>query len=140
MTVCIRSACVATSLALGSMLPHPQAALTQSDLDASEAEAFLGSWDLSLPTEMGAFHLDLEIQDQGGRVAASLGSEEAGVEEITDIERSGDLLVLRYEIAAQGQLVPVALTLERDGEQLNADFDYARGMFRFAAVATRRDE
>lgn len=122
------------------MLVLPRPASPQSDLDTSEAEAFLGSWDLAVPTEMGPFGLDLEIQDQGGKVAASIGSEESGVEDITDIDRSGDLLVLRYEIIAQGQLVPVALTLAREGERLNVDFDFAQGMFLFTGVATRKNE
>jgi hypothetical protein len=128
------------SLAVSALLTLAPPALTQSDLDVSEAEAFLGSWDLALPTVMVLNNLDVEIQDQGGSVAASIGSEDSGVEDITDIDRSGDLLVLRYEITAQGQIVPVALTLAREGERLNVDFDFAQGMFLFTGEATRKEE
>ena len=115
-------------------------ASTQSQLDTSEAEEFIGRWDLALQTQMGPFNLDLEIEDQGGKVVASMGLPDlGGSREITDITRSGDALLIRYQMEAQGQMVPVSVTLSVAGEALSAELDFADGMFSASGTATRAD-
>lgn len=116
----------------------PAAASAQSQLNVSEASAFLGSWDVALQTEMGPLSLDLEITDQGGMVAASMGSPElGGSQEITDITKSGEDLVMRYQMDAQGQMIPVAVTLTPDGAELDTVMDFADGMFTASGTATK---
>jgi hypothetical protein len=123
---------------LGAAL-SPLDAWAQSALDASEAEAFLGAWTIALDTEFGSFDMDLKVEDQEGKVAASLGAPQQGaMADVTDITRSGEGLVLAYEIDAQGQLFPVSVTLMRDGEGLTADFDFG-GQFSASGVGTRAD-
>ena len=127
--------------AVSLALLAPFAVSAQSQLDVSDAEDFIGNWDLALQTEMGPFALDLDIEDQGGKVGASIGSVDlGGSQEITDITRSGDDLLLRYEMDAQGQVVRVSATLTREGEQLNVALDFADGMFMANGVATMADE
>ena len=131
----VRSLAVAAAL-LGAVF-SPPAAFAQSQLDAAEAEAFLGNWDLTLETEAGAFAVELKIEDQGGKVAVSIGSPDLGVmQNVTDITRSGESLVLSYEADAQGQMIPVSLTLVPDGEALTASFDIG-GQFSMSVTATR---
>ena len=62
-----------------------------------------GTWAVSLDTEFGAFDMDLMIEDKEGKVAASTGSPDmgGGMADVTDITRSGESLVLEYEIDAQ---------------------------------------
>lgn len=116
----------------------PFAASGQSQLDTSEASGFLGAWSLSFDSPQGAFVLDLEITDASGKVAASIGSDMmGGMQDVTNIARAGADLVLRYEFDAQGQLVPVALTLTPDGSALNATMDFADGMFTMPGRATK---
>lgn len=112
------------------------AAFAQSELDVGEAEAFLGEWVVSLDTDFGAFDMDLKIEDQGGKVAASIGSPDQGMSDVTDITRSGEGLVLSYEIDAQGQMFPVSVVLTPDGEGLMASFDFG-GQFSAEGSATR---
>ena len=120
---------LALAVALLGAVFSPLAVSAQSDLDASEAEAFLGDWIVSVESDFGAFDVNLKIEDQGGKVAASVALPEQGVVEVTDITRSGDDLVLSYEFDAQGQLIPVAVTLEPDGEDLIVEFDFGGQFF-----------
>lgn len=123
--------------ALGAVL-SPFAASAQSQLDVAEAQAFLGNWNLSLQTDFGPVDLELKIEDQGGKVAAMVGSEEAGgLQNVTNITRSGEKLVLTYEIDAQGQITDVVLTLEPDDDALSAEFDVAGGTFTASGRATK---
>jgi carbohydrate-selective porin OprB len=116
----------------------PLAASAQSSLDTSQAQAFLGSWSASFESPQGELVLDVVITDRSGKVAASIGAEiMGGMQDVTNISRSGDNLVLRYEIDAQGQMAPVALTLAPDGAALNATMDFADGMFVMEGRATK---
>lgn len=125
------------ALALAAALPL--AASAQSDLDSSQATGFLGSWALSFESPQGELVLDLEIMDSSGKVAASIGNDMmGGTQEVTNISRSGDNLVLRYEIDAQGQIAPVALTLAPAGDALNATMDFADGMFEMSGRGTKK--
>ena len=132
----VRSFMVAAAL-VGVVL-SPRVASAQSQLDASEAEAFLGTWTVSLDTDFGAFDLDLEVEDQGGKVAVSIGSPEQGTADVTDVSRSGESLVLEYEVDAQGQMFPISVSLARDGEGLTASFDFG-GQFSAVGTGTRTD-
>ncbi len=129
----VRRLAVAAAL-LGAVF-SPLAVSAQSELDASEAEAFLGDWIVSVTSDFGAFDVNLKIEDQGGKVAASVALPEQGVVEVTDITRSGDGLVLSYEIDAQGQLIPVSVTLEPDGEGLTVEFDFGGQFFMDGSAA-----
>jgi hypothetical protein len=56
--------------------------------------------------------------------------------EVADITRSGEDLVLAYEVDAQEQRFPISLTLARDGEGLTAAFDFG-GQFGASGTDTR---
>jgi hypothetical protein len=88
---------------------------------------------------MGPFSLDLEIADREGKVAAVLGSPEMGSQEVTDITRQGEGLLLRYEFNQQGQIIPLSLTLTPQGEALAAAVNVGDGMFTATGTATRSD-
>ncbi|MSR21952.1 MAG: hypothetical protein EXR92_00070 [Gemmatimonadetes bacterium] len=123
-----------------AVMLSPLVASAQSQLSTSAAQAFLGNWNLAIQTEQGVFNLDLDIVDQGGKVAANLGSPEMGVSQtVTDITRSGDNLVLRYAMNAQGQPAPpISLTLTPNGNELNALVSVAEGAFTATGIATKK--
>ncbi len=125
--------------AMLAALIGPSSASAQSQLDTAEATAFIGSWSLALETEMGPFVLDLDIADREGKVAAIVGSPEVGEQEVTDITRSGETLLLRYLYAMEGQVIPISLTLLPNGESLGAAVSVADGMFTANGSATRSD-
>ena len=130
---------LAVAAALLGVVFSPRVASAQSELDASEAAAFLGTWNVSLDSDAGPIDFTLELTDQDGKVAASVGSPVPGSEmtAVTDITKSGDALALAYEFDAQGQLVPVSLTLTPSGEGLTAVFEVGGGAFSAGGSATR---
>jgi hypothetical protein len=125
------------ALFLGATL-LPGAVSGQSQLDTSQARAFLGNWTISMQTDMGPFSFGLAIADQGGKVAATMNSPElGGSQNITTISRSDQSLVLEFMANAQGQQFPVSVSLEPNGEQLSVYFDVASGMFTATGTGTR---
>ncbi len=133
----VRRLTVAAAL-LGVVFP-PRVASAQSDLDVSEAQAFLGTWDLTLDTEFGSFDMEIKIEDEGGKVAVTIGAVDLGLmQDVSDVKRSGESLVLSYEADAQGQMIPVSVSLVPDGEGLAADFDFG-GQFYMSGIATRAE-
>ena len=124
--------------ALVGALALPVAASAQSQLDTSQAQAFLGNWVINMDTDMGPMTLNMSISDMSGKVGASVGSPDlGGMMDVTDITRSGDQLVLRYDIDAQGQTVDVEMSLQPDGDNLATSISAAGGQFMVDAVATR---
>jgi hypothetical protein len=116
----------------------PTAVAAQSDLDVSEAGAFLGAWVISINSDYGPFTFDLEIADHDGKVGATISSPEIGMtEEITDISRSGEGMVLKYQSEYEGQVFPVQIELEPDGDGLSVGFDAADGQFFAMGKATK---
>ncbi len=127
------------ALAIGLLVTvlSPAAVSAQSDLDTSEAEAFIGDWNLPMDSEFGSFELLLEIHDQDGRVAANIGAPDFGMQSVSDITKSGETLILNYDTDAQGQLISVTVTLERDGENILFQLDAAEGAFSIGGTGTR---
>jgi len=126
----------AAVLAAVAGLAIPSWASAQSQLDVSQAQLFLGSWTLAFESEMGPFQVGLNIRDVEGKVAAQIMSDLGNVE-ITTIARAEDNLVLSYTMDAQGQSLPVSLTLKPAGEQLQASMDFAAGAFMVSGTATK---
>jgi len=127
----------AVTAAAALALFAPAASSAQSALDASEAQAFLGNWVVSMDTDFGPLAMDLAISDQGGKVAAQVTAAELGTQEITNIARNGEMLVLSWDADAQGQIVDILMSLTPDGENLAASFEAAGGQFFAEGVATR---
>jgi hypothetical protein len=125
------------ALALALALPH--AATAQSQLDTSQAQAFLGSWVVSMTSDMGAFTMNVDIRDAGGKVAASLSQADMGMQqEITDISRAGESLVLEFAGDFQGQAFTAALSFEPPtGDESAVWFDVNDGQFGMGGTGTR---
>jgi hypothetical protein len=125
-------------LATALVLALPLAASAQSQLDAAQASQFMGNWTVAMQTDMGAMSLNMSITNQGGKVAASVGSPDlGGTVNVTDIARNGDALVLRYNIDAQGMMVDVMMSLTPSGNNLSTYIEAAAGAFSTTATATR---
>jgi hypothetical protein len=129
---------LAIGLALVGAALSPSQASAQSELDASQAQQFLGSWVIAMETDFGPMSLSMDITDMDGKVAASVGSAEmGGTVDVTDITLEGEALVLRYDVDAQGSYIDVLMSLEPDGENLTTYIEAAAGQFMTTATATR---
>ena len=96
-----------------------------SDLDVSEAGAFVGMWTLSLESDQGPFDSSLAIKDMDGKVAAKFSNEFMGESMVSNITKDGDVLSLKWEADMQGMLMPLTLTLTPDGDGMKASLDIA---------------
>jgi hypothetical protein len=126
---------LALCAALVAAVASPASA--QSQLDTSQAQAFLGNWTLPLVTDRGAMTMEMNILDQGGKVAASFGSADLGLQDVTDITRAGEALHMNFFVDAQGQSIDIALVITPDGDGLNVDLAAMGGAFMASAKATR---
>jgi hypothetical protein len=125
-------------LAIAMALLSPLAASAQSDLDSSQASSFMGEWVIDIESDFGPFSMNLELVDQGGKVAVSVGSPDlGGMQSVTDVSRDGESLVLVWEMDAQGQFVEATMTLEPEGEDVYAILEIADGQFIAEGVATK---
>ena len=122
-------------LAAGS----PIQARAQSALNAAEAQAFLGSWTLDMTSQMGNFSMGLDLTDMSGKVGAVLDFPDAGMnQEITDISKSGESLVLAFVGEAQGQSFDAVITLEPTGpDAVDVYFDIAAGAFAMTGTGAK---
>ena len=107
-----------------------------STLPVSEATAFMGTWNVGVKTDQGAFALTLALEDVAGKVKATASNEQAGSINVSDISKSGDLLVLKYSANLQGQAIPVSATLKRVGDGLEVKLDFG-GQFVIDGTGSR---
>ena len=117
----------------------PQQANAQSALSVADAPAFIGSWTLAMTSQMGNFDIGLELSDRAGKVGAVLDFPDAGMnQEITDITKSGESLVLAFVGEAQGQTFDAVITLEPTGpDAVDVYFDIAAGAFAMTGSGTK---
>jgi hypothetical protein len=82
--------------------------------------------------------MNLELTDQAGKVAASIGSPElGGMQSVSDLSRDGANLIMAWEMDAQGQFVTAMMTLEPNGENLSATLEVADGQFMAEGVGAK---
>jgi len=128
---------LAIAAALVALLASPSWASAQSELDSSQAQPFLGNWVMTLDTDFGVMDLDLQIEDMMGKVGARIGSPDlGGMQEITNISRAEETLVMSYDLDMEGQLIDVRVTLVPDGANLNATVEAAAGQVVMSTTAT----
>ena len=130
---------VLAALALVATLAAPATSSAQSQLDTSAATAFLGNWTVEFTSDMGPFTMNVNIRDMGGKVAATLDQADMGMQqEITDIVKSGESLVLNFDGDFQGQAFTAALSFEPPaGNQSEVWFDINAGQFGMGGAGTR---
>jgi len=128
----------ARRLALCTALAAALASPVSAQVSTADARPFLGNWVMSINSDMGQMNLQLNIRDNSGQVGAQFGSPELGaLQEVPDISKSGEQLLLALLIDAQGQSIDVSLAITPDGDGLNVDLTAAGGAFMTSARATR---
>lgn len=115
----------------------PEPAVAQSELDAAQAQEFMGNWMVSFQTDQGEMLVELLIEDEGGKVAGSVTMIGLGTQSVSDITRSEDTLEFKLEADAQGQIIPVLVRLTPNGDDLAVFLDLNMGDFSLEGVGTR---
>lgn len=112
-------------------------ASAQSSLAVADASKFMGKWAIAMETPQGSFTLNLNLTDKSGKVAGEVSADVLPTQEITDITRSGEDLVLKYASDFQGQPFNVKITMTVDGDKGKAVFDAADGQFVMEGAAAK---
>ncbi|HJN44410.1 MAG: hypothetical protein CL477_09560 [Acidobacteria bacterium] len=113
------------------LLAGPAVAGQASMLNSSDAGDFMGTWAISFESPRGGtFEQTLTVRDEGGKVAARLEGGRGGGNDITDIAKDGDDLVLTFERAGRGgNPSESVMTLTLDGAMINAAMSVRGGQF-----------
>ena len=113
------------------LLAGPVAAGQASMLNSSEASAFMGVWEISFESPRGGtFEQTLTIRDESGKVAARIVGGRGGGNDITDIAKDGNDLVLTFERTGRGGTPSeTVMTLTLDGAMINATMSVGGGQF-----------
>lgn len=124
------------ALALAVVAVQPVDSSAQSTIPTAEAQPFLGQWNLPMQGDQPV-SFQLDIRDQEGQVAADV-SVQGSSSKVSRISKSGENLLLQYDLDIGGQQAPISIRLTPAGSNLTAVLDVAGGMYTANGTATRR--
>jgi hypothetical protein len=131
----IRLAIVVALCVLGGSALRAQTA----PLMTADAGKFMGAWVLTLDTPQGPFVLTMTLTDADGKVACELTSDAMpAAQKVTDISKSGNDLVLKYQGDFQGQAFAAKVTLTPVDDKLGVVFDIMDGQFTMSGVGAKK--
>jgi hypothetical protein len=131
----IRAAVVVALYAFAGSAVRAQA---PAALPTSEVAKFMGAWLITLESPQGPFAMTLTVSDNAGNAAAELTSDIMPAQKVTDISKSGDDLVLKYQGDFQGQAFAAKITLTPADDKLGVNFDVMDGQFMMTGVGTKK--
>jgi hypothetical protein len=124
------------ALFLGAALT-PGRAAAQSELDAAQAQEFLGNWMVSFQSDDGELLVELAIEDMAGKVAGSVTMFGLGTVPVSDITRADAALQFQVEAEAQGQMIPILVRITPNGEEMSVLLEIGGGEVTVEGVGTR---
>jgi hypothetical protein len=133
-----RSMRAAVVVALFALTGSAVRAQAPAPLPTSEAAKFMGAWVITLESPQGPFSMTLTVSDNAGNAAAELTSDIMPAQKVTDISKSGDDLVLKYQGDFQGQAFAAKITLTPADDKLGVNFDVMDGQFMMTGVGTKK--
>jgi hypothetical protein len=113
-------------------------AVAQEPVASADAAKFMGAWVITLDSPQGSFNMTLTLSDKEGKAVGELTSEIAPPQAVTDITKSGDDLVLKYEGNYQGQAFAAKITLTPNAEKLAVAFDVMDGQFMMSGMGVKK--
>ena len=130
-TVAVVALCVLMGTVLRAQAPAP--------LPVADAGKFMGTWALTLESPQGAFTMNMALTDVEGKVACELTSDVMPPQKVTDVSKSGNDLVLKYQGDFQGQAFAAKVTLTPvDDAKVSINFDVMDGQFMMTGVGIKK--
>ena len=130
----VRVALVLSSALMASSVRAQSAATTPADV-----QKFMGTWALSLESPQGTFVLNFALKEKEGKLAGELTSDIAPPQDVTDITKSGDDLVLKYTGNFQGNEFDAKITITPTSDTAaNVVFDVMNGQFVINGTGTKK--
>jgi hypothetical protein len=109
-----------------------------SSLAVADAAKFMGTWILTLDSPQGPFALTMTLTDVEGKVACELTSDIMPAQKVTDISKSGNDLVLKYQGDFQGQAFAAKMALTPVEDKLGVNFDVMDGQFMMSGTGVKK--
>jgi len=100
---------------------------------STPANPFVGMWDVSINTPMGAMGATLDVTPD---MMGSMTSEQLGATAMQGITVTGNAVSFNVEIDAQGQMLALSFAGMIDGDSLTGNFDSDFGAI--PVTATRK--
>ena len=127
---------VAVTLSLFASAARAQDAAATKPADVAK---FLGTWALSLESPQGTFAMNFALSEKDGKLAGELTSDMAPPQEVTDIKKSGEDLVLKYQGNFQGNTFDAQITLTPSADKAcNVVFDINGGQFQMSGTGVKK--
>jgi hypothetical protein len=124
---------IALVVSAGSMLRAQP-----SSLPTADAAKFMGAWVLTLDSPQGPFAMTATFTDVEGKVACELTSDVMPAQKVSDISKSGNDLVLKYQGDFQGQAFAAKITLTPVDDKLGVNFDVMDGQFMMSGTGAKK--
>ena len=118
----------------------PLATAAEAQITPADAGTFMGSWALTLESPQGAFEQSMVLKDKAGKVVAELSNQmQPDVQEVTDVSKKGEELVLKFAGNFQGNPYDAVITLTPDGtDKCKVTFDINGGQFTMNGTGTKK--
>lgn len=115
------------------------AARAQDAAKPADVDKYMGTWALNLDSPQGSFTMNFALKEKDGKLSGELTSDMAPPQEVTDISKSGDDLVLKYVGNFQGNAFDAKITLTPSGDNaVNLVFDINGGQFQMNGTGTKK--
>ena len=105
-------------LAVPALAQEPPPPAEPPRADTAEIESFLGEWVLEVLTQQGSLNSLITFLDDDGKATADFYLARLADLEIENIGRTDTGVVLKFDLEFGGQIVPVDMELQRDGDGL----------------------
>jgi hypothetical protein len=117
----------------------PLSASAQS-LTPADAGAFMGEWTLTLESPQGPFEQTMVVKDKAGKVVAELTNQmQPDVQEVTDVTKDKESLVLKFAGNFQGNPFDAVITVSPDGaDKAKVLFDINGGQFSMSGTGAKK--
>lgn len=134
-----RSMIVTAALAV-ALVPSFGSEASAQAVDATFAQQFVGSWQLTMETPGGPQAQTLTVAQADAGLAVSIAGGEGGMPapQFTSATRKDETLVALFKLAFEGMEFPLTVNLRRDGEGLVAQWVFGDGEFQMEAKGTRK--
>jgi hypothetical protein len=109
-----------------------------AQVSPADVAAFMGVWTITIDTPQGSMSMDLTVKDVSGKVAGVISSDLFPEQEITDVTKTDQSLVLTYAADIQGNQFPIKLILTPDGDKMKMTFDAADGQLVMDGSAVKK--
>ena len=138
--VAIASAALLVLAPTSSSAQTPAAAPPLTVATPADAAPFLGAWTVKGESPVGPFTNVVTVKVEGEKIVGTVSSDLQPTAQFSDVQKTGVVLVVRYQFQYQGMDVPAVLTLTPKAaakDQLDAYFSFAGGSFEMTGIGTK---